>query len=306
MEISTRIRGDTFDELQLRTFRLSSQLTRVYDRFFEILAENVLDVAAESDTAHGYAETPPLIAAYMGGAGRWQALSEKWINVKSRPMFANLPDGFYHGLTASVGAVSHSRLGRTRQPGSQPRKAHIARPNTGAKTPFSKFIHGLAKKSGSTERFFGPFEIEYKFYKEGRLFKVTKTPEQGVEEIEVKSDKTGKFVMFPRDYSMGAELTAFPKLAQIGFNEWQVVDFILKRIDPANEKQWVKINARTGFAPKKRYSANKKGQKLSEGQKYANRMGRGHRPIRALITPLISWYHKVAFEQAMRQFGGIN
>lgn len=80
---------------------------------------------------------------------------------------------------------------------------------------------------------------------------------------------------FPKDMKMRATITAFGNLKGVKFNEKSIVDYIIKRIDPVNEKQWVKINSEVGI-------------------------GRSKRPIRAVITPILRYYMDKRFSEILR------
>jgi len=97
-----------------------------------------------------------------------------------------------------------------------------------------------------------------------------------IDRIEAYSKKTGQMMMFKPDFTIRAQVTAFTRLTGVRFSEWSVVDFILKQVDPQNEKQWVKINGSAAFGSR--------------------------RPMRAMITPLITWYGYVGFKQVMDEF----
>lgn len=275
VRLSQRIAKKAVEDLRAQTNILAEKMDRAYEEFFSRLHSEVIGEGTPWENG-----APFLIKKFMGGEGQWRKLTGGWMDRKAIPrkgQFNDHPQGFYQGLTGFYGrATSPKRLGR-RTPGSPglPRLRGVARPG-GTAVPFEQFIRGLARNKLSTERFFGPLEIQYEISKDGRTFRVT-TLDKAIEDIDTISEKTGKLLMFPKEYSLKTTVTAFPQIRAIEFAEWYIVDYMLKRIDPVDEKQWVKINSRKAF-------------------------GKKARPLRAMITPLISWYFNVEFARVMREF----
>lgn len=271
--ITARVKQVTIERLQEETYYLANDIEKVYEDFFKIVDTQIVG----SVTGH-FDESPNFISNYMGREGNWKALSGDWIDYKDKAM-ETASGGMtlefskaYVGVTELYKNFSKSRLGRSRAGGVS--RVRVKRP-LGVSQSFRQYMHQLAGTRTAVEHFFGPIDIEYYFAEKYRTFKVT-TIDGAIKDIDALSKKTGKFLMFPREFSVKSSVFAFQSINGVEFSEWYVVDFILKRIDPLHEKQWVKINSRYGHG--------------------------GKRPIRAIITPLISWYGHVAFKQILENY----
>lgn len=212
----------------------------------------------------------------MGEAGAWKPLSEKWGDDKR--IFGNQdPVLFYKGLTDALNA-SKGRLTKSGKPRKTPKK----RPRKlRSKKPFDQFLKELRSSSRSNvKKLFGDIEIKYYISATGR-----KTPiniEQRGNIIETISRITshgerGRIMNNFNNVSLRSDTTLFPLLKVAReFSEWYVVDQMSKR-DKGNKGQWVKINSTNGY-------------------------GRGNRPIRPIITPLISWYATTLLPSILRKY----
>lgn len=247
------------------TKELKEELQHEYDTFFTLMVEDVI----------GSLQTPGILAPYTS----WKPLGEKWVFEKKK--FGGYNNGNEHYLGLSNSATRRKQLGRSRKGGkdigmSRLRAYSSSKNKMVTVGPFRDYIQSL-NTAGTTERFFGPIAITYDFISPDPNFRVTVNQQSGVvNRTQVHSAKRGVFVAFPKEMKMTANITAFGKLKGVAFNEKNVVDFIIKRIDPANEKQWVKINSEYGI-------------------------GRSRRPIRAVVTPLLRYFIERRFPEIVRR-----
>lgn len=232
---------------------IKEELETEYNYFFQMILDEVI----------GAITTPGVLSPYV----KWKPLSNQWVKYKGT-------NEHYVGLSNSqtMGRALRRRgsrgMSRLRANGPMPAGAF----KVGS---FQSYIQSL-NKAGTTARFFGPISVSYDFVTPSANFKVTPLVENGiVKQTLVRSAQRGQFVAFPKTLKMQATITAFGKLKGVQFDEWHIVDYILKRIDPANEKQWVKINSQYGF-------------------------GRSRRPIRAVITPILKYYLERRFPEIVR------
>jgi hypothetical protein len=268
VSITKRVAQVTEEEVVDRANRTERLMQKVYLQFFDYID---LDIIGQSSGDIG--QTPKLIKSFMGGEGQWKKLTDDWRDRKDIPRvnrkggrrsFNELPHGYYQGLTEYYSTTTIPR--RSKRGGKRSR-------SLAKRLSFQQYIRGLSDDPGAVERFFGPLGIEYAVGERSRNFKIVK--QDGlIKEIETRSKKTGKFLMFPRDVSLRATITAFPRLNGVQFSEWYVVDRMMAKAGAANKKQWMKVNSQYSF---------------------------GVRPIRAMITPLISYYGHVAFKEVTRK-----
>lgn len=244
--------GFTSAKVRETSEEIKQELDTEYNYFFQMIVDEVI----------GAVSTPGIFRSYVD----WDPLSKKWIKQKSTSMF-------YVGL-------SNSRtLGRTLN---RKGTAGATRLGDNANTPrgyvkvgsFQSYIQSL-NQAGTTARFFGPVSVSYDFVSPSGNFKITSKQESSIVKRTDARDK-GRFVAFPKTVHMEARITAFSKLKGVPFNEWSIVDYIIKRIDPSHEKQWVKINSEYGI-------------------------GRSRRPIRAVVTPILKYYYERRFPEIVRE-----
>lgn len=262
-DLQTQVLDWVFDlthkELVKETNINFKMMDHQYQRFFKIIAEEFFDVDSDYDGI------PPRIAGF-GSSGSWKALSNSWQELKLK-MSGSVDDieNFYSGITQYGPAPERNRLGAARQ-GKKRLKNGFKRPLQSKVEPFERYMNKLARDPDAVGRIFGHLAIKYYFGAAG----ATMTPVMSDRELKqiISKGAKGRFVTMPSRFQMGTEITAFQGVQGVTFDEWHVVDYILKQRDPQNEKQWVKINSRYGF-------------------------GRSHRPTRAMITPLIAWYMQV-------------
>lgn len=255
--LSEKLVGFSSKAVREMTVEIKEELNTEYNYFFQLISDEVI----------GALSTPGL----LGGYTSWKPLSAKWVKQKATSKH-------YIGLSNSL--TRGKGLGRVRKNGNEigmsRLRANGPKPKGLVKTgAFSTYIATLHSK-GNTERFFGPVAIGYDFISPDPRIKVTMNADSGVvNRVQTSSTTTGRFIAFPKTMKMVATITAFGKLKGIGFNEKKVVDFIIKRIDPAHEKQWVKINSEVGI-------------------------GRSKRPIRAVVTPILRYYMEKRFSEIVR------
>jgi hypothetical protein len=245
--LTEKLVGFSSKKIREMSVEIKEELDTEYSYFFQFITDEVI----------GALSTPNL----LGGYSAWKPLSAKWVKQKATSQH-------YVGLSNSLSRGK--ALGRTRKGGKEIGMSRIRangnKPKglvkVGAFADYIATLHGR----GNTERFFGPVAIKYDFLAPDARIQVSINQDNGiVNRVRTTSVKRGQFVTFPKDMKMVANITAFGKLKGITFNEKKIVDFIIKRIDPANEKQWVKINSEIGI-------------------------GRSKRPIRAIVTPILRYY----------------
>lgn len=236
------------------------EVDAMYDEFFYEIMEMI-----------GGNEVPIEIAGYTG----WEDLSGLWTKEKIR--FGRATDenqAFYIGITRELAAGGRIVRGKKRR-----KKAVKVK-------PFKEYISSL-QKAGTVDRFFGPVTLKYEFQSERheetvkvRTGKVsTKNPSPHRNQITSVTSWNiymNKRMKNMRDYRVIGQVNAFEKLLHIDKTEHAIVDFILRKIDPGNKKQWQKINGTSN--------------------------GRGvDRPIRALILPMVQYYINDKLTAAMRR-----
>lgn len=231
---------------------IKDDIREEYDYFFGTMVREII----------GAFYTPAILTAYA----TWDPLSDKWAHYKRTEM---------HYVGLSNGQTRSRSLGRTSTSGAS-RDATKSAPRGRVKVgSFVSYIEAL-NAAGTTERFFGPVAISYDFISYDPHIRFYPKNKEGVL---VKTDvrKKGKYFKYDGSaVSMGAYITAFGNLKGVQFDEWHIVDYIIKKIDPEHEKQWVKINSRFGI-------------------------GRTRRPIRAIITPLVKYYMDTKFPRIVER-----
>lgn len=235
---------------------IKEELNTEYNYFFQLILDDVI----------GALSTPGLLAPYTS----WKPLSAKWIKQKATGKH-------YVGLSNSLSrGKALGRRNANKSIGISRLRANGRKPQGLVKVgAFEDYIKTLTAQ-GTTARFFGPVAIKYDFVSPDPRFSVTMSQANDiVARTQVRSSLRGTFVAFPKDLKMKATISAFGNLKGVTFNERNIVDYILKRIDPANEKQWVKINSTSGI-------------------------GRSKRPVRAIITPVLRYYMDKRFSEIVR------
>ncbi len=245
--LSEKLVGFSSKKIREMSVEIKEELDTEYSYFFQFISDEVI----------GALSAPGVIAGYTS----WKPLSAKWVKQKATAQH-------YIGLSNST--TRGKALGRTRKGGKEIGMSRLRASGNkpkglikvGAFADYIATLHGR----GNTERFFGPVAISYDFVAPDARIQVSMNQENGiVNRVRTTSVKRGQFVAFPKEMKMVAKITAFGKLKGLAFNEKKIVDYIIKRVDPANEKQWVKINSEIGI-------------------------GRSKRPIRAVVTPILRYY----------------
>lgn len=248
---------------------IAQEIQLKYDTFFEYMLTRLI----------GRNDAPGWFAQYLPG-GEWEDITKKWSNTKHRinqSLDESNYNSHYRGISSSNTMVN--RLSVRRNDGGAKRAGNPTRRKPGKvkTTPFATYISTL-QTSGTTERFFGPVSLQYEIQapqvghvvtaKMGHKTLTDPISNNTIRNIYAKNVNAYRkpLTALPKDMQITARVEAFGRLKEVQRVEWMLVDYIIKQIDPQNEKQWVKINGRTGGH------------------------GRGHRPIRALILPMIRWY----------------
>lgn len=255
--LAEKLVGFSSKKIREMSVEIKEELGTEYNYFFQFILDEVV----------GSLNTPGLLSPYTS----WKPLTPKWVKAKAT-------SAHYVGLSNSLSrgkALGRSRKGG-RDIGMSRLRANGNKPKGLVKVgAFEDYIRTLTSV-GTTERFFGPIAIKYDFVSPSANFSVSVNQDSGVvSRTQVRSVERGTFVAFPKDLKMTAKITAFGKLKGIAFNEKGIIDYIIKRIDPVNEKQWVKINSEVGI-------------------------GRSKRPIRAVITPILRYYMDKRFSEIVR------
>ncbi len=239
-----------------------------YDAFFEYMVTRLI----------GRNDAPSWFAKYLP-QGDWSDIGAKWSNTKHR-INQSLDETNYNSYYRGISSSSTAGKGLTvRKNGEGASRIGVTRRKSGkVKVPsFASYISSL-QASGTTEKFFGPVTLQYEIQsptvgvqvtaKMGHKTLTGSAANNSIKNIYAKNTtaKYKPFTSLSKDLMVTARVEAFGNLRAIQQTEWAIVDYIIKRIDPSHEKQWVKINGRTGGH------------------------GRGNRPIRALVLPMVQWY----------------
>lgn len=221
--------------------------------------------------SQGQTGTPSRFSSNMGDGGAWKPLSQAW---SDRKISSGGREEFYFGLTAQLNAARRKAASRKKRQGK-------VRGTPRARKTFMKFLEEMAGSSReNTKKFFGDIKVDYAINAKGRKkpINIQQTDNVITElgRITAHND-LGKMISNYGNVTLTADVSLFPLLATAqAFSEWYVVDMMAKK-NGVNRKQWMKINSRFG--------------------------ARGStRPIRAIITPLISWYATTGVTQALRRF----
>lgn len=261
--LSAKIVGFSSKKIREMTKEIEEELNTEYNYFFQMILDEVI----------GRVGTPGLLAPFT----TWKPLTEKWAFHKQK--FGGYATGKEHYRGLSNSSTRGKALGRRstgRSIGMSRLRANGRKPSGLLKTgSFENYIRTLTA-AGNTAKFFGPVVISYDFFSPDPNISVKINQSDGVvTRTQIRSASRGTFIAFPKEMRMTATITAFGNLKGVRFNEKNVVDYIIKRIDPGNEKQWVKINSEVGF-------------------------GRSKRPIRAVITPILKYYMDKRMSEIIR------
>lgn len=271
------------ERLEEQTAQLKENIEIQYELFFDKILDEI--VGTESpEGGGGIRATPSLIKNYMGKEGHWKPLSPAWAALKDE---LGSRSDFYIGLTNVKGGSSRNSLGRgqARASGSKGtmKGKWATRLGNDRKKPgkvsvpsFESYMNDLAGQGVTAmNRIFGPVGIEYTFSKDNQIVDIESFTTRTSRAAATQGQQVFANIKGTR---ITATVRAFTRLKGVqDFSEAYVVDYILKRLDPGHEKQWVKVNSNYGF-------------------------GRGKRPVRAFVAPLISWYMNDAFAKIMRDF----
>lgn len=251
------------------TGRLAEVGVEAIKQFSQELSE---DIQADYDSffeelygilSPGVTSTPSRLLQNMGGEAPWRNLSRSWNERKG-----DNKGLFYKGLTdrmykAKVNARDKRKRGAK---GRLPNKP----------TSFMDFLKKKSDRSAAeVKRLFGPLEISYMLQGAGMKTPVDINQKgnviSSIGRITTRNSK-GQFIPRLGNVQLEANIMAFPYIKKVqDFSEWYVVDYLARK-DAGNRAQWRKVNSRV--TPKG-----------------------GIRPMRAIITPLISWFLTTKFRQ---------
>lgn len=215
--------------------------------------------------------TPSRFLGNMGEAGAWQPLSEAWSDKK---ISSGGNEAFYFGLTPQLNKARRRALEVRRKRGKNVAPAR-------QRKTFIEFLGIVSGNSRSNvEKFFGPVGLTYNIQAKGRKTPIKMTQkENAISELGriTSHNEFGRMISNYANVTLNSEISMFPLLKTAdAFSEWFVVDQ-MARMDSGNRRQWAKINSRFGHK-------------------------KSSRPIRPIITPLISWYATTGLTQIMRKF----
>lgn len=277
METTAKVVQDTSKEI---AYAMQIQ----YDDFFADLLEIV---AAKLNSE------PAFLAKYLP-EGDWMPISTKWSKEKTKWLGMPKSDDWHYNGLSNVGTMAKGlsirrKYGRGQMDrGIKRNNGKTSRnPNKINVPPFVKYIKTL-QAVGTTERFFGPVSLQYEFQAPDIGHTITPTIGWGNVKGEylpniiksIQHRNRGQFAKFPSEMRVTATVEAFGILAGLKDLEWFLVDYIIKRIDPANEKQWVKINGTRPAGPKE---------------------GSHGREVKPLIQPLVRYYLHEALPNAIKR-----
>jgi hypothetical protein len=237
----------------------------------------------------GTDDVPDMIKRFVS-RGEWIDISERWNKVKVKHgVITPEQNRYYLGITGSR-TLSLNRLGRKKsgRAGAE-REVYATKKKPGkAKVPaFGSYLKTL-QAPGTVQKFFGPVTLNYGFEsptgytsigaKMGPNAKHPNVLPNQIRHIWTRNRvKNTISSSIPSELRITANIEAFGRLKEVKKFEWFMVDFILKRIDPSHEKQWVKINGQRGGK------------------------GKGRRPIRAIVLPLVQYYMNKKLPDSIRR-----
>lgn len=250
--LEEEVMKDQLKRLESSAAHLVQALLEEYQYFFTRLQENVLDAGVSGDSSG----LPPIFQNI--GMQPWMKLSESWMARKN----AAFNKGDSSALDFYRGVSNTSK-----------RK----------KKSLYTYVGELGDSPGSVERFFGGMGLTFTLTQpDGRHVTVTSSAQlkSHLHLIQTSRDAKGRFTKFMQGTTLTANITAFPKLADVigshNLPDMGLGDYMGRR-DPSNANQWVKFGGRSG----------EKG-----GSHF-------HRPA---VVPLIQWYLDVKFKQLIKQY----
>lgn len=275
------------EKIKLASAALNAEIMPSYLQFFTTLLKVVKSLEGEEDGPEGNAGSPMIVAEYGRGAeARWASNSMSWSHTKN----AYDALGYYHGITGKtkVAAPNAGQQGAYMKVRGKGKKKAKPRPTT---TPFVSYLGTLP---GQEKLLLGELVIEYAFNGANRemvIYYVDNVAD--IEDLVIYSSKTGKEMSLPSKFTLTVSVLGFQNL--IGgkspptrgkkgraaydrsgkYDEWTVVDRLAKL--SGGEAQWRKINSRSNF-------------------------GRGRRPIKAIIAPIMSWWFREIAKPALTDF----
>lgn len=281
-ELELDVVSQSYAQVTKLSRRAALSIEKDYEKFF-----------AEMENIIGSIEVPAALTRYLPD-GEWDLLTKAWMETKEKYNGEGSGAEHFLGITGADIHGGRGWLSRRKSSPGMSRNKYASKAPAGSPTlqPFSNYILSLARGK-SSERFFGPVTIRYDFQEIDPSVRITTkmgplSPEDAeihkneIRKILVRNVKTGKWAKAPSELRVTASIEAFRALEMVKRTEFDIVDYFIKQVDHKNEKQWVKLNGRTGWAGK-------------EGGR-----GRGHRPIRALVQPLIQYYINDALPEDMQ------
>jgi hypothetical protein len=282
-EVELEILETSYKRVKELSIKVANKVEVAYDDFFADMYNSVIEDIED------YA--PTILRRYLPH-GSWDDITKRWHKTKVRHGVIAENSGdynhFYRGISHK--ALARKALSRSSKDGGVSRAGDSKRRPTKPVQvgPFAKYIQSL-QSEGNVERFFGPVMLGYSFVSPQMGEKITAKmgPKNltmnnfedinKIRHIYITNAKGQHTTSLPSRLQVTATIQAFPVLESVKKDEWYLVDYILKRIDPANEKQWVKINGRMGGRT------------------------RGARPIRPIIAPLVQYFINQKLARAMEK-----
>lgn len=222
----------------------------------------------------GYLGMDALPRELRGYSLPWEDLSALWVHQKIKHGRASdTNQAFYIGITREQAAAKAARSTKRRR-----KKAPVK--------PFSEYISSL-QNSGAVDRFFGPVTLKYEFQsprlnetvsvRTGRATARNPTPHRNqITSVRVQDNYLKKRVSDLKDHRVIGTIEAFKVFEMVQKTEWAMVDYIIRKVDAANKKQWQKIN----------------GTKGPRGTM---------RPIRAIILPMVQYFINERLPDELRE-----
>lgn len=277
-EVELEMLSTTKDVVKSISLNVAQEMQKEYDYFFDELL-TVIKGKLEY--------IPDYLQRYLP-EGDWDFITSKWSKAKTKRIGMPFGNNWYYNGISNALTTSKGLSIRKNDGGVSRDDGRRSRSPKAKKTPsFESYISTL-QDAGTTAKFFGPITLQYEFQSPAIGHKIT--PVMGarmvngsmvdnvITRINRRTHK-GTWGKVEGDLNVTAKVEAFGVLKDLKKLEWFIVDYIIKKIDPANEKQWVKINGTSGGKGK----------------------GKGSRPIRPLILPMIQFYINDELPKAMRK-----
>lgn len=293
-EVFIELADTNVQNVQRISREVAREVDEQYDQFFEDIVDIVLSRLGD------LSEAVIKIGKFVPG-GEWKDISTPWDRTKHTRIGMPRGDNWhYMGISGATTQAKGLKIRRKYGPGQIDRgiprnDGRTARsPNKKKVRPFAEYLQTL-QAAGTTDKFFGPVTLNYQFHSPIPGQKVTATmaaqttnsllPRNAIAKIVTRNK--GRFDKMAGELDVSVSVEGFGALKHVQKLEWFIVDYIIKRIDRANEKQWVKINGEVAPGNSRKDS---KGRNLQHGRK-----------VKPLILPMIQFYINDALPRAMRK-----